>query len=382
MGDRGVAEPGMRVVIVQQTPNSTTFGWESGLEDLGHHVTLVTRGRKLQFGGRPGADIVVLPDRRSTAVVERILRRVPFGLDRWPDPSEVRRVLRELRPDLVIIKADAFRNIVIAMIVRRMGIRACVWQEQLPPLSRRWRLLSWLGLIPRTAFTALDGRPGGVAALSSETRLPRISYSVPEWVSAPAAVVRSRRADAPVRVLIVASFKNHLAKRQWWVLEAAAVAGLLDGRMRFTFMGYGNREHIGFRRTQELVARHGAAHLVDFLFGVDHATMPAIYDAHDVVVLPSQREQFGMTVIEAMSRGLPVIISDAVGAIGCVMPEGTGLIFAVDDLQALAAALQRGVAEPDWFDEMGRRGAAFAQEHLHPRRGAEQILELAFAGRE
>jgi glycosyltransferase involved in cell wall biosynthesis len=367
MPDHDAARSGLRVVIVQPTPNSTTFGWESGFEELGHHVTLVTRSRKLQFGGRPDADIVVLPDHRATA-----------RLGGWPAPSATRRLMRELQPDLVVIKVDAVRNLVIAVVVRLLGIRACVWQEQLPPLSRRWRLLRTLGLVPRAAFTALDSRPGGVAEAEPESGLARISYAAPTWPSAPRS--RTGRSGTSVRVLVVASFKNHEVKRQWWVLEAAAAAGLLDGRMRFTFMGYGNREHLGYLRTHELVERHDIAHLVDFRFGVEHADMPAIYDAHDVVVLPSLREQFGMAVVEAMARGLPVIVSDVVGAIGCVVPEQTGLVFPTHDVLGLAAALERCVTEPDRLEEMGRTAAAFADEHLAGRRAAARILALATLG--
>jgi len=368
----------MRIVIVQPTPNSTTFGWESGFIELGHQVTLVTRSRKLQFGGRAEADIVVLPDRRASVAIASALRWLPVGLDGWPALSQVRSLMRQLGPDLVLIKVDASRDLVIAMVIRLMGIRACVWQEKLPPLSRRWRVLRSLGLGPQTAFTALDSRPGGVAELSSESELPRISYVAPTWPAQPRS--RAGRSGPVVRVLVVASFKNHGAKQQWRVLEAAAEAGLLDGRVRFTFMGYGNREHLGYLRTQELVERYDIAHLVDFSFGVDHAEMPGVYDAHDVVVLPSRREQFGMAVVEAMARGLPVIISDAVGAIGCVVPERTGLVVAADDVHGLAAALTRCVTEPERLEEMGRRAAAFADEHLSARRGAQQILELAFPG--
>jgi glycosyltransferase involved in cell wall biosynthesis len=374
----GPVDAGMRIVIVQPTPNSTTFGWESGLQELGHHVTLVTRSRKLQFGGRPETEIVVLPNSEPSVALGRLVQRIIPGLKSWPAPSAVRRLMRALEPDLVVIKVDTFRSLVIAIVVRFMGLRACVWQEQLPPLSRRWWVLRAVGLVPRVAFTALDSRPGGVAEPSSETGLERISYVPSPWRSAP----RSRpvRSGQCVNVLVVASFKNHEAKRQWWVLEAAAAAGLLDGRMRFTFMGYGNPEHLGYIRTQELVDRYDIAHLVDFLFGVEHARMPSVYDAHDVLVLPSAREQFGMAVVEAMARGVPVIVSDVVGAVGCVVPDETGLVFPVDDLLALARALQRCVDEPGLLEDMGRRAADFADAHLDARRAAQRILTLAFPG--
>jgi hypothetical protein len=68
----------------------------------------------------------------------------------------------------------------------------------------------------------------------------------------------------------------------------------------------------------------------------------------DVVVVPSVptrdfREPWGLVVNEAFNQGVPVIASDAVGAVagGLVRHERTGLVVPAGDVPALAAALRR-----------------------------------------
>lgn len=51
------------------------------------------------------------------------------------------------------------------------------------------------------------------------------------------------------------------------------------------------------------------------------------YREADVLVLPSKREAFGMTVLEAMSCGLPVVASAAVGAASLIDPDENGFVF-------------------------------------------------------
>lgn len=59
----------------------------------------------------------------------------------------------------------------------------------------------------------------------------------------------------------------------------------------------------------------------------DYSQLETIMDHTDVVVTPSVwYETFGYTVLEALSYGVPVIISDRVGARD-VVPEGGGMVF-------------------------------------------------------
>ncbi len=75
----------------------------------------------------------------------------------------------------------------------------------------------------------------------------------------------------------------------------------------------------------------------------------------DIFVLPSYSENFGMVVVEAMSCGLPVVISDQVGICDDVESANAGVVVETDATQ-LAGALKRLLDAPGLCDEMGGRG--------------------------
>jgi glycosyltransferase involved in cell wall biosynthesis len=121
--------------------------------------------------------------------------------------------------------------------------------------------------------------------------------------------------------LLLAAFA---ALRQSGVPAALALVG--DGPLR--------GELLAWTRTHAVPDVH-------FLGFKNQSELPALYAAADVLVLPSQRETFGVVVVEAQNSGLPVIASDGVGcAEDLVLAEQTGLCFPRGDAAALTRCLQ------------------------------------------
>lgn len=68
--------------------------------------------------------------------------------------------------------------------------------------------------------------------------------------------------------------------------------------------------------------------------------VPKYYAISDVLVLPSSRETWGIVVNEAMCFGLPVVVSDQVGASADLVRHGyNGYIFPSGDVQGLARSI-------------------------------------------
>lgn len=99
---------------------------------------------------------------------------------------------------------------------------------------------------------------------------------------------------------------------------------------------------------EELRARVLAslADRVSFLGFFPNKQLPAIYQASHALVLPSDSEQWGLVVNEALAAGLPVIASSVVGAAMDLIDDGvSGCIVPPGDAGSLADAMLR-VTDP------------------------------------
>lgn len=104
--------------------------------------------------------------------------------------------------------------------------------------------------------------------------------------------------------------------------------------------GYGSRIHwLGFRRDVEVLLR-----------------------AMDVFVLPSYREGMPLSVIEAMSMGLPVVATDIRGCREAVIDGVTGFLVPHRKVQPLATAIRRLLEDPVLRGRMGQAGLVRARE--------------------
>jgi glycosyltransferase involved in cell wall biosynthesis len=64
-----------------------------------------------------------------------------------------------------------------------------------------------------------------------------------------------------------------------------------------------------------------------------------IFQSADVFVQPSIDEGFGMTVLEALGYGLPLVVTENVGARDLLSPE-VGITVPIRDPEAIAAAIE------------------------------------------
>lgn len=90
-----------------------------------------------------------------------------------------------------------------------------------------------------------------------------------------------------------------------------------------------------------------------------------LLNAGDVFCLPSYREGFGMSVIEASSTGLAVIVSDAYGLRDSIIPEVTGLVCKMQDVDSLHKKMVLLMVEPDYRKLLGKNGRAYIQSNFN-----------------
>jgi UDP-glucose:(heptosyl)LPS alpha-1,3-glucosyltransferase len=125
--------------------------------------------------------------------------------------------------------------------------------------------------------------------------------------------------------------------------------------MRLTVVGRG--EHLDHYR--RLAASCGAEGRVEFA-GHCADDIRRYYARADVVVLPSVSEAFGMSILEGMACGLPVVASPAAGVASLIAEGRNGFLAGeVDALRAALASLQ----DPAVRNRMGEKARRTAESY-------------------
>ncbi|KAF0219918.1 MAG: group 1 glycosyl [Geobacteraceae bacterium] len=86
----------------------------------------------------------------------------------------------------------------------------------------------------------------------------------------------------------------------------------------------------------------------------------------DIYVNPTLDEGFGIAVVEAMSAGIPVVLSDRGAHPELVVDQEDGLLFAAGDSEALAGVLLELINRPDLRRTIGAMGRASALARFSP----------------
>lgn len=139
------------------------------------------------------------------------------------------------------------------------------------------------------------------------------------------------------------------------LIRAVAQVRETHPQVRLIFVGDGplriNLEALVFERGLSDVVR----------FTGQRADVARLLGAFDIFVLPSLREALPIAIIEAMAVRLPVVAA-RIGGIPEVVEDGlTGCLVPPGDEAALAAVLERLVADPAWAARLGAAGQARVQ---------------------
>lgn len=204
----------------------------------------------------------------------------------------------------------------------------------------------------RAVFYLTKMERDGLRQVAGDLTLLPLSNGVPYAPDAPI--------DTPGREVL---FLARLAprKRPVTFIEAAQIVGTRFPDVRFTLVGPDEGEGPD---VEAAIARAQASGVSVTWEGAlaPEATLDRMRKA-SVYVLPSVDEPYGMTVIEALSVGRPVVVTQSCGLADFVTTHEAGH---VSDLSAegLATAIGTLLADPAAADAMGRRGQQAVRSEL------------------
>lgn len=129
-----------------------------------------------------------------------------------------------------------------------------------------------------------------------------------------------------------------------------------------------------------------AASIAEQAASLDNVSMLGLLEAHQLAAIRREAraevapavwyEVFGMSVLEAMQVGIPVIAGDIGGLPDIVHHEVTGLLIPPGDVDALVAAIERLHVNASQAAAMGAAGREYAHRHHDPERYLVRLLEI------
>lgn len=132
----------------------------------------------------------------------------------------------------------------------------------------------------------------------------------------------------------------------------------------------------GFQRQADRLGIPGRLHWPGMVMG--DAKWGALYGC-EAMTLPSHHENFGLSVVEALACGRPVIISDQVNIHDEVMGGGAGLV-GPDTVEGTVASLRAFLSLSDADRKAtGKRGMTLFAAKFEMRRTAQRLIDI-FSG--
>lgn len=101
---------------------------------------------------------------------------------------------------------------------------------------------------------------------------------------------------------------------------------------------------------------------ISFEGEVSHLQLQDYFRQAALLVNPSFSEAFGMSLVEAMASGVPVVATRVGGMVDVVEAQETGLLVLAGDVEALAAAMARLLDDQMLRQTMGAKGRSRAEK--------------------
>lgn len=127
---------------------------------------------------------------------------------------------------------------------------------------------------------------------------------------------------------------------------------------------------------KSLASELGIADRVQFTGFVSETERNQLLAQSRVAVFPSLYEPFGLVALEAMSAGVPVIVSRTGGLAEIVEDGVTGLCFTPGEVDDLLRCLVAIFQNPDWAKELSQRARAKVEQDYTWDAVAQQTLAL------
>ena len=110
--------------------------------------------------------------------------------------------------------------------------------------------------------------------------------------------------------------------------------------------------------------RAGVSHMVDYLGVIEIKEVPKLINQSRIFIYPSREEPFGLSIIEAMACGVPVVTTNVYGPSEIITQDVDGLTVDPEDVDALVKAIRALLDDKQLRIMMGEEGRASVEKRF------------------
>jgi len=290
------------------------------------------------------------------------------------------RILRELR--IEIMHAHVARDYPLAALAasRLDNVQLVLTRHVLFPLNRSHRLT--LRNVARVIAVS--------QAVADRLRVQRIFERskivvVPNGIDvdrfAPRSGAREGKNDSGLRTKLRVGMIGHLApiKGQKEFIRGAAIVAQRRDDVEFVIVGE-DKSRKGKNRLgiEKLISELDLSEHVSLAGWTDD--VPQLLSTFDLFVSPSRSEPFGLSIVEAMAAGVPVIATVSEGAREIVENGKTGRLVPLRDVNALADGIEELLSDAAERDRLSANAQRAVRERFSLQRmvdDTEQVYRQA-----
>ena len=130
------------------------------------------------------------------------------------------------------------------------------------------------------------------------------------------------------------------------------------------------------KNLEALVGKFGLKKEIIFTGKIEYAQIPYYHNMIDIFVNISERESFGVSVIEAMACAKTVIVTETGGLSDIVVDNTIGLKIPVNDINSLVSKLKFLLNDKAIRERMGKDARKYVEEKFDWKRNIEQMSAI------
>ncbi|MCK5117212.1 MAG: glycosyltransferase family 4 protein [Candidatus Aegiribacteria sp.] len=325
-------------------------------------------GKKDFHSGGYGFNFRMVEYLRSHGLAVDVIhfKTVPSGLPlKWFRASRyISREIRRKKPDLVIVSKSYQYVPLLRMMSTFSGYRVLYLIHHLEWMDLRNKLKAFMYRMYVRWLLGMAGRiwvnSGNTLEAVEGMGIPseRIMMINPGFEKDPRPLPDRSRRDGPVQLLCVGSISPRKAQH----LLVKACTYLDRGSFEVEFAGSAESDEEYARGIQRMIKEENLSGSIRVSGELSSFDLTNAYMRADILVHPASWEAFGMSILDGMWYGLPVIASDVAAVPELVRHGENGFLTIPGNAEELADAMKSLIRNRDLRLQMGEKSRMFAED--------------------